>query len=490
MSKVRKLSEEALKSTQKINNLVEICKEINSKAHGFIAIKNFAKVFEHYVKTYKLLDNEADAKTSQDKVALWLYEQYQEFVDAVKLHFARSDDEEAVLGKFMEVVKLVGDILFVKRDGEITDQEMKVVVDAAIGYESLLENYLKHPDFMYSLFSALQSKMSDKTIPQMFDLLKFIAERMPKEESDEYFLTGDFDGNEVAQKRHAKKMKLSSLRKKFGQTWLEFLRLKLPGSIVKRVLMMLDSHIIPNFNQARLLADFLIKCYDRGGGLAVLSLQGLFQLLQFHNLELDDFYTRLYKMLEPRIFEARYQQRFFVYLNRYLGEHAHVGANVHASFCKKLARLALVAPPIGARICIELCLNLVRRHTQLWTLVDDKTSHMCESDPFDEYETDPGKTGAERSSLWELKSLEDHYLPEISTKMATFRSLRKYESSIEELCDEDDEEIFLKYADVNNDEDDADDDSDSDDDEYPINDVRPTSFVGGFEDVTSELWAL
>lgn len=51
--------------------------------------------------------------------------------------------------------------------------------------------------------------------------------------------------------------------------------------------------------------------YNTGGLISVMALGSLFILITKHGLEYPDFYNKLYALLEPSIFVARYRSRFF-----------------------------------------------------------------------------------------------------------------------------------------------------------------------------------
>ena len=58
-------------------------------------------------------------------------------------------------------------------------------------------------------------------------------------------------------------------------------------------------------------SDFLTSSYNKGGLISVMALSGLFSLITQYGLEYPDFYTKLYALLEPSIFIAKYRARFF-----------------------------------------------------------------------------------------------------------------------------------------------------------------------------------
>ncbi|KAG5582080.1 hypothetical protein H5410_052707 [Solanum commersonii] len=236
----------------------------------------------------------------------------------------------------------------------------------------------------------------------------------------------------------AKKMKL-----KFTKAWISFLRLTLPVDVYKEVLVNLHQVVIPYLSNPLMLCDFLTQSYDIGGVVSVMALSSLFVLMTQHSLEYPNFYEKLYALLEPSIFMAKHRAKFFQLLDSCL-KSPLLPAYLAAAFCKKLSRISLAVPPSGALVIIALIHNLLRRHPSINCLVhqedgnettkdttgaesgadDDSTEASSPSremlsvkpsiDPFDDKQTDPLKTNAMRSSLWEVDTLRHHYCPPVS----------------------------------------------------------------------------
>ncbi|KAJ0077298.1 hypothetical protein Patl1_35742 [Pistacia atlantica] len=235
----------------------------------------------------------------------------------------------------------------------------------------------------------------------------------------------------------AKKMKL-----KFTKAWISFLRLPLPVEIYKEVLVTLHQAVIPYLSNPLMLCDFLTRSYDIGGVVSVMALSSLFILMTQHGLEYPNFYEKLYALLAPSIFMAKHRAKFFQLLDSCL-KSPLLPAYLAAAFAKKLSRLALSVPPSGALVIIALIHNLLRRHPSINCLVhrddgnetekdnskaekesadsadDSKTvTNMSGQKPgidhFNNEESNPVKSGALRSSLWEIDTLCHHYCPPVS----------------------------------------------------------------------------
>ena len=81
---------------------------------------------------------------------------------------------------------------------------------------------------------------------------------------------------------------------------------------------------------------------------------------------------------------------------------SHLPGYLVASFIKRIARLALSAPPGGARLCIVFVANLMVRHPSCCVLAH-RPDCTLDQDPFRLDQEDPAKTRAMDSSLWEIK---------------------------------------------------------------------------------------
>ncbi|TYJ00213.1 hypothetical protein E1A91_A13G071500v1 [Gossypium mustelinum] len=219
----------------------------------------------------------------------------------------------------------------------------------------------------------------------------------------------------------AKKMKL-----KFTKAWISFLRLPIPVNVYKEVLATLHQAVIPHLSNPIILCDFLTKSYDIGGVVSVMALSSLFILMTQHGLEYPNFYEKLYALLSPSIFMAKHRAKFFQLLDSCL-KSPFLPAYLAAAFAKKLSRLSICVPPSGELVIIALIHNLLRRHPSINCLVhkedgdeseEDKNDSGSEKRPgidhFNSEESNPIKSNAMRSSLWEIDTLRHHYCPPVS----------------------------------------------------------------------------
>ncbi|KAJ0968998.1 hypothetical protein J5N97_021875 [Dioscorea zingiberensis] len=246
------------------------------------------------------------------------------------------------------------------------------------------------------------------------------------------------ENEEVPSFGHAtKKIKL-----RFTKAWMSFLKLPLPFDVYKEVLVTLHQNVMPYMANPAVLCDFLTRSYDIGGVISVMALSGLFVLMTRHGLEYPKFYEKLYALLTPTIFMSKHRAVFFQLLDTCL-KSAYLPAYLAAAFTKKLSRLSLSVPPSGALVIIAIIHNLLRRHPSINFLVhqvanneNGKDQSVNGSEPsdasvsyasqgedfFDSEETDPAKSGAMRSSLWEIDTLRHHYCPAVSRFVASLEN--------------------------------------------------------------------
>jgi U3 small nucleolar RNA-associated protein 19 len=236
------------------------------------------------------------------------------------------------------------------------------------------------------------------------------------------------------------------LRRAFGDAWLRVLsdRRLTPAQRAAAVAA-LPRSVIPRMSNPLRLSDFLTDTYDGASSndnvrVAVAALDALFLLISRHRLDYPDFYPKLYARLTPyALFEAPERERFLSLIATFLTRGAYLPRTMVASYVKRLARRALVAPPAGAMWCLRLALDLLHKHPSVSFLVHksvnlfDAPPRAAEAsaaagaaDAFDDTASDPLATGADRSSLWELDVLRNHMSPAVSRLVDAFsRDVRK-----------------------------------------------------------------
>lgn len=219
-------------------------------------------------------------------------------------------------------------------------------------------------------------------------------------------------------------LRLPTQHKRQGQeAWTSLLNIVSSNDQRKRALTIISTVIAPWFAKPEMLADFLSSSYDAGGSMALLALSGVFYLIRERNLDYPSFYTKLYSLLNSQILHSKHRARFFRLLDTFLGS-THLPATLVASFVKRLARLSLNAPASAIAFVIPWIYNMLVKHPlctfMLHREVKDEETKKAHrehgmDDPFLQDESDPMKTHAVDSSLWELEQMQSHYHPNVAT---------------------------------------------------------------------------
>lgn len=207
----------------------------------------------------------------------------------------------------------------------------------------------------------------------------------------------------------------SSMKRAAQSAWLAILRQPSLSTSSRKTLLHLVAPVVsPWFIKPELLMDFLTDSYDLGGSQALIAISGLYQLISTKNLDYPSFYPKLYSLLDAQLFHSTQRSRFFRLLQTFLSS-SHLPATLIASFIKRLARLALSAPPAAIVTVIPYIYNLLKDNPATTFMIHRSRSPDPFRDPFNASEPDPLLTNAIDSSLWELQSLQSHYHPNVAS---------------------------------------------------------------------------
>lgn len=211
---------------------------------------------------------------------------------------------------------------------------------------------------------------------------------------------------------------LTAHKKKAQEAWMALLRQGLSKSQRKSILELMSHRIAPWFLKVELLMDFLTDSFNLGGSTSLLSLSGLFYLIQHKNLDYPQFYSKLYSLLDSNVLHSKHRSRFFRLLDTFLAS-THLPAALVASFVKRFARLSLFAPASAIVVVVPWIYNLLKSHPGCTFMIHrngevDQDEEMW-GDPFRQEESDPMETDALESSLWEIQMLQSHYHPNVAT---------------------------------------------------------------------------
>jgi U3 small nucleolar RNA-associated protein 19 len=245
---------------------------------------------------------------------------------------------------------------------------------------------------------------SDIYVQNYLDLLASIPITSDVQESSQFLCAS---GNEHQVFDYA------TMRKNLNKAWNCAVLWDLSENTHKQILIILLEKIMPHLEKPVLLTDFLMDSLDVGGPISLLALQGVFTLIQQHNLTYPNIYEKLYSMFEPEIFHTKFKARLFYLADIFLSSIALPEILV-AAFIKRLARLSLVAPPQDIVIILYFIGNLIIRHPGLKRLICHSSGGEVAKDPYIMDERVPVKSMALESSLWEIATLQSHVLPSIA----------------------------------------------------------------------------
>jgi len=263
----------------------------------------------------------------------------------------------------------------------------------------------------------ITQKVDEDTRNKVFDLLLSIDEvPSSSEELEDFFI-------ETPTKKKSPLLSLSQHKKQAQEAWLALLQHGLTKDQRKKVLEVMATSIAPWFTKPELLMDFLTDSYNTGGSTSLLALSGVFYLIQERNLDYPEFYAKLYSLLDADMLHSKHRSRFFRLLDTFLGS-SHLPAVLVASFMKRLARLALNAPPSAIVAIVPWFYNIFKKHPLCTFMMHremrtqeekDTVENQGLSDPFLPDEPNPMETHAIDSCIWEIVQLQSHYHPNVAT---------------------------------------------------------------------------
>ncbi|KAJ3484230.1 hypothetical protein NLG97_g7109 [Lecanicillium saksenae] len=373
--------------------------------------------------------------SEKDQVVVsWLRDQFGQFKDVLLDLLSEDDVAATALALCMRTLKAEGEFLKDKSDYAFPRDFLGKIVKNIIASEndeirkSYIEEFAEqYDDVRYYTFASVASAIKDlaeeegdlksRLFDSAFALLSAL-DGVP-ESADEL---EDFYIHKPEKKSHY--LRQPNQHKRQGQdAWLALMNIVETNDQRKRLLALISDVIAPWFAKPEMLSDFLTSSYDASGSIALLALSGVFYLIRERNLDYPSFYPKLYSLLNSQILHSKYRARFFRLLDTFLGS-THLPVALVASFLKRLARLSLNAPPSAVAFVIPWIYNMLKKHP-LCTFMLHRENKDAEAkkefqehgmdDPFLAEESDPMKTKAIESSLWELVQMQSHYHPNVAT---------------------------------------------------------------------------
>ncbi|GAB5365085.1 hypothetical protein AAMO2058_001026400 [Amorphochlora amoebiformis] len=436
----------------------------NTQSEGTYSVKSASEL----KKKNKRKRTETPSSGSARKVRVWVRERFSEAVEALGELLTSAEDGREQAAGFHAGVQLA--ILKDTETGRLRQNGVLLTTICSILENALISDTLtSHMDQKFLvcfdgaectakiLRSALTGpEISEKVQSNSFRILLALSRKFRQGDISEDMMLVD-EKSDPAQKRQKtlnpffaasdKLAKTNKLKHLISHAWMAFFRHKLTTSDYKGVLETMKDDILPVMQDPLLLFDFLKESYDVGGIVSLLALEGLFTLMQKHNLDYPDFYGKLYKLLTPQNLQSRHRSRFFSLVQLFL-KSFKLPSYIIAAFMKRLLRISLKADPGVCIFALALCFNLIKRHSSCEVLVKRVPKDAGAlaflslkpfgQDPYDPQETDLSKCGAMDSCLWEIRALGNHYSSKVVGLVRNFTDENppKFEIDIKEYISE------------------------------------------------------
>lgn len=387
------------------------------------------------------------AKDPQANHRQWLLAQYQETCGLVIDGMHHEKESEACQALATAMKLLAAQCLQQPEADRFPVAGLKQILTAMLSSECLNKHlfsrfleYSSYLDVIFYCWKTVPSLVPRNCTPTdafkqnfllLLDAIMFGKDKMKERDSELCVKLGDsFD--------------YAYVRKQINRTWGFVMNWEHSEMVHEQLLILLLEKVFVHLDKPVLLTDFLMDSLDVGGTVSVLALQGVFLLIQQHNLTYPNIYEKLYSMFEPEIFHTKFKARLFYLADIFLSS-SHLPEGLVAAFVKRLARLALIAPPQDIVIILRFVGNLILRHPALKRLIFHPTGGEASSDPYVMEERDPMKSKALESSLWELAALQNHVLPSVASA-ARFISnpLPSVEWDLSEVLEINENDIFHK----------------------------------------------
>ncbi|KAK9498754.1 hypothetical protein O3M35_003318 [Rhynocoris fuscipes] len=322
--------------------------------------------------------------------------------------------------------------------------EIMIVSDGDITfYCNILKEYMNYEDIDINFWKALdialhKLKMESHCVQNCLNIISNVITKNDKSNENDPRPVQYYCGVKIGV------TKAKDRGKHVQNVWEVISTVDIPINIRQHLLQVLLEKMILRMDKPIFLTDYFMTSLEFGGPVGILALQGIFTLIQKHNINYPNIYGKLYEMLNPSIFGTHYKARLFFLADVFLSS-LHLPENLVAGFVKKFARLSLIAPPADILTLLALITNLIIRHSGLKKLITNMEIQNYSNDPYIPTESDPSASKALESSLWEVKLLQYHVLPSVSTAaMFIDNPLPSVECDLSDLLEGDSNQIFSK----------------------------------------------
>lgn len=356
------------------------------------------------LQVYGRLAKKGELDTQRNAtVAGWLVEQLADFETIV-------EQKAAVAGAVSGAVLLKIALIQGKYRGISVAPTLLRILRTPPALAAAAAELTRYDDLRFEVFACL----AENDVADYSALVPVLcaAEKVVRTDAD---LTSFYLPESYFRKRlpFAERRAAHRYRATFQRAWLRVLRQPLGVDSLKQLLAVMHARVIPNMSRPQLLMDFLTDAYDFGGTVSLLALNAVFELIQHHQLDYPDFFTRLYALLaDGALLASAHRARFLRMLDLFMSS-THLPAAIPAAFVKRLSRLALFAPPGAVVAVIPFVYNQLQRHPNCRVMIH--RDGAAGEDVFDNEAKDPLHAHALDSSLWELHTLTAHYHPNVAS---------------------------------------------------------------------------
>ena len=398
----------------------------------FEALQALAHVFLHFLQSGDLMLQKRFIKTSQESPALvqcqtLLLEKYLVYRSKLMHSICHSECQLAKLYNFAKQLMLRESAVTGTLNSLLYDKLVTRLISETSYTDTLFELFEKDLEFcdvihccLCTLRSILTTNKANKySNDNILKLILSLQKHIPLNKSGFLYLVQ----NPIAEKREIK-----DFSKLLSKVWLQFLSYGMSHDTLVRVLQIMDTDILPNLTDPKVLLDFLTSALDSGGVLSILSLKSLVVLIHKHRLEYPGLYTKLYSLLTV---ELTYSEHFgeFLVLFDLVTTSTHLPQYIVAAYMKRLAGISIHAPAHSIQPMLVLISNLVARHPNCSVMLHDR--EHPDGDPYLPKEEDPMRSNAIDSCLWELETLKSHYCRDTAGLVGKlFSAPRRKERSI------------------------------------------------------------
>ena len=300
--------------------------------------------------------------------------------------------------------------------------------------------YLEYEDIRYFTLKYIQTnldeyKSNETLIENLINLFSFIPGLIKGEKTSLFALE---DVNESSNL-----LNIDYHRKMFSDCIFKIIHLELDSGLYKKIMMKFPEKLLPKMSNPLMCADFLNESYKVGGLISILALDSLYVLISKYNIEIPEFYKKIYEQLNPSIFNTKYKSRYFALLDTCLSS-THLSVYLVAVFMKKISRLLLFAPSTDTKVLLRFITNLAIRHPTCKQLIHRKNGKSLSGDPFDINSKNLNQTTVLNSSVWEVQAIANHYSPSVAQEIKLLNSLPTNESDVFELLDDNNFESLIE----------------------------------------------